>query len=278
MQICNAQSGEKTCPWEPASQKRCYGDASPDPWDACEEGACGAGWCTAALSSFQSYPLCKCSPVDPYGPVPLSGWPQEECTDYGACGYGGYFEFHECDSGKDHAGSSAKENYGKCTYDYVFNNNLSGMFADQNRFSKWDLGANMGDKELSVKFPGQADSKATQVRVVDTSYDVVSPYINGSDGQPLPFQLDLEYWTAMKLIPWDIEEHGSMTKGEYVANKAINPLFGRFAHTTCGSNTYTMADPAVDVGVSGKPLLGATLDSTPSQYNTICIKRPGSKD
>ena len=178
MQICKVLSDEKmlTCPGEPVNQKRCYGASYPSPWDSCEEGSCGPGWCTAALSSFQSYPLCKCSPVDPYGPVPLSvsGWPQEECTDFGACGYGGYFAFHECRD-KDHAGSTPQSNSGKCTYDYVYSNNLSGMFADQKRFVKYDLEDDLGNKDMTVKFPGQEDAQATEVRVVDTSDDAVSP-------------------------------------------------------------------------------------------------------
>ena len=208
-------------------------------------------WMVHALSSFESYPLCKCSPVNPFGPVPLSKWPQEECEDYDACGQGGGFAFHEC-QGTD----QVKNKPGICTYDYVFNNNLSGMFADKKRFPKYDLQNKLGNKELSVKFPGQPDSQATQVRVVDTTDDVVSPYIDGKDGKPLPFQMDLEYWTAMKLIPWDITSHGSITKGEFIANKAKNPLFDKYAHPSDGG--YVMANPAADVG----------------GHHTICIKRP----
>ena len=124
---------------------------------------------------------------------------------------------------------------------------------------------------MRVKFPGQEDAQATKVRVVDTSDDAVSPYMNGKDGKPLPFQMDLEYWTALKLIPWEITAHGTMTKGQYTTNKANNPLFGKYAQPLDGQ--YVMADPAVDVGLSGRPVQGKTLESGSNDHNTICIKR-----
>lgn len=121
-----------------------------------------------------------------------------------------------------------------------------------------------------MKFPGQKDSETFETLIVDTSDDGTRPYKTYKDGTPLPFQVDLEFWTAQKHIPWKIPDdvHYTVSDNEYQENVQKNPWFKDFAKKVGG--VRKMADPAQAVG-SG-------AENAPDELtnSTICIKRLNS--
>jgi len=131
-----------------------------------------AGWRTAQLTTFTSYPACC-----PNSPVYDPNAPTDECDDYSGCKWMGEFAA-----------------IGKKSFSYVKSHNLVAFYDDSDRSGK-NFMKNYGGKTIRLKKNG----KTFDALIADTCGN---DDCNGccTQNSKHGFLVDMEYWTAEKQI------------------------------------------------------------------------------